>query len=62
MYIYIYGTGKDVIIKKTEIKCKNIIKRYKKTINFDDVTKENIKQHKRTQICHKFLIIRTECY
>ena len=40
---YAYGTSKDLVSKKQEIKCNNIIKRYKKMINFDDVTKENIK-------------------
>ena len=40
---YVYGTSKDLVSEKEEIKCDNIIKRYKKIINFDDVTKENIK-------------------
>ena len=27
---YVYGTSKDVVIEKEEIKCNNVIKRYKK--------------------------------
>ena len=30
MESYAYGTGKDVVSEKEEIKCTNIIKRYKK--------------------------------
>ena len=41
---YAYGTSKDLVSKKEEIKCNNIIKLYK-MINFDDATKENIKEH-----------------
>ena len=40
---YAYGTSKDLVSEKEEIKCNNIIKQYK-MINFDDVTKENIKE------------------
>ena len=39
---YAYGTGKDAVSGKEEIKCSNIIKRNKR---FDDVIKENIKEH-----------------
>ena len=39
---YAYGASNDLVNKKAEIKCKNII-RNTKMINFDDVTKENIK-------------------
>ena len=35
-----YGTRRDLVCKKAEIKFNNII-----MINFDDVTKENIKEH-----------------
>ena len=35
---YSYGLSKDLVSKKEEIKCSNIIDRYKKKINFDDVT------------------------
>ena len=31
--------------EKEETKCNNTIKRYKKMIDFDDVTKENLKEH-----------------
>ena len=41
-----YGTSKDLVSEKEEIKCNNIIKRFKKMINFGDVTSENIKKHK----------------
>ena len=41
---YAYGMSKDLVSEKEEIKCNNIIKRYK-MINFDDVTKENIKEY-----------------
>ena len=40
---YRYRTSKDLVSEKEEIKCNHIIKRYKKMINFDDDTKENIK-------------------
>ena len=35
--------SKDLVCKEEEIKCNNIIN--KKMINFDDVTKENIKEY-----------------
>ena len=41
---YAYGTSKDLVIKKEEIKCNNTIKNTK-IINVDDVTKEHIKEH-----------------
>ena len=41
---YAYGTSKDLASKSGEIKYHNRIKRYKMT-NFDDVTKENIKEY-----------------
>ena len=40
---YAYETSKDLASEKEEIKCNNIIKRYK-NINFD-VSKENVKEH-----------------
>ena len=40
---YAYGTSKGLAKENYEIKCNNIIKQYKKMINFDVVTKENIK-------------------
>ena len=42
---YVSGTSKDLVNKKREIKCSNIIKRYKKMINFGDVIKETIQEH-----------------
>ena len=42
---YAYEMSKNTLSDKEEIECNNIIKRYKKMINFDDVTKENIKEH-----------------
>ena len=41
---YAYGTSKDLVSEKEEIKCNCIIKQYKMN-NFDDVTKKNIKEH-----------------
>ena len=41
---YAYKTSKDLVGDKEEIKCNNIIKQYKKMINFD-VVKENLKEH-----------------
>ena len=37
--------SKDLVFKKDEIKFINIIKQHEKMITFDDVTKENIKEH-----------------
>ena len=45
METYAYGTSKDLVRDKEEIKCNNIINQYKIMINFDDVVKENIKEH-----------------
>ena len=42
---YAYGMKKDIVSKKEEIKCNNIIKQFKKIINSDDVTKENRKEN-----------------
>ena len=41
----VYRTGKVLVSKKEEIKCNNIMKR-EKMINFDDVIKENRKEHR----------------
>ena len=41
--IYGYETSKDLVCKREEIKCNDIIKQ--EMINFNDVTRENIKQH-----------------
>ena len=41
---FAYGKKKNLISEKEVIKCNNITKRYKKVINFDDVTKENTKE------------------
>ena len=40
---YAYGTSNDLVSEEEEIKYNNIIERYKKMINFDDVRKENKK-------------------
>ena len=37
--------SKDLVFKKDEIKFINTIKQHEKMITFDDVTKENIKEH-----------------
>ena len=43
---YVYGTKKDLVKEKEEIKCDNIMKKYnEKMFSFDDVTKENITEH-----------------
>ena len=55
---YTYGTGKDLVSEKEEIKCNNIIKQYKKWLTlmmFQKKTKKNT-----IQISHQFLIIHTE--
>ena len=39
---YAYGMNKDLVFKKEEIKCNNIIK-LRKTFNFDYIIKEGIK-------------------
>lgn len=45
MEAFAYGTGKDLVCKKEEIKCYNIINQYK-MINFGIVSKQkNIKEH-----------------
>ena len=36
--------NKDLVCKKEEIKCKNIIKQYK-NVNFNYITKEDRKEH-----------------
>ena len=41
---YGYRMNKDLVCKKEEIKCNNIIKQYK-MFNFDYITKEDIKEH-----------------
>ena len=41
---YVYGTSKDLVIEKEEIKCSSIIK-HTKIITFDDFAKESIKEH-----------------
>ena len=41
---YAYGTSKDLPSEEEEIKCGNI-KKGTKMINFDDVTKEKIKEY-----------------
>ena len=42
---YAYGMRKYLVSEKEEIKCNNMIKKIQKLINFDDVTKENKKEH-----------------
>ena len=42
---YAHGMSKDLIWKKEKTKRINIIKKYKKTIKFDDVVKESIKEY-----------------
>ena len=42
---YAYRTKKDLVSEKEVIRCNKIIRWYKKMINFDNITKENIKEH-----------------
>ena len=42
---YAYRASKDLMCKDEEFKCDIVIKQYKNMINFDDVTRENIKEH-----------------
>ena len=51
---YAYGTSKDLVNEKEEIKCSNVIKRYKKSLTLMMLQKNII------QIGHKFLIIHAE--
>ena len=51
---YTYGTSKDLVNEKKEIKYNNIIKLHKKRINVGDVTKEN--KSNMNQTSHKFQI------
>ena len=37
---YAYGRSKDLVSEEKETKCKNIIKRYKKIINFNMLKKK----------------------
>ena len=41
---YVYGTNEEILHKKEEIKCNNIIA-IQKMINYDNVTKEDINKH-----------------
>ena len=43
--MYAFETNKEIIYKKEEIHCINIIKPYKKKINYEDFTTENIQKH-----------------
>ena len=40
-----YEMEKYLISEKEQIKCNNMITQHKKMINFDDVAKENLKEH-----------------
>ena len=48
----------DLVCKKEEIKCNNIIKQYKNVFFIDYITKEDINQH--NPIGQKFLAIHIE--
>ena len=60
---YEYGTIKDLVSDKEEIKCNKINKTVQKMINFDDVVNEKTKRYNPCShtISHKFLIIHTKC-
>ena len=55
--IHAYRMSKDLVSEEEEIKCNNAIKQWK-IINFDDVSKENIKNT--IPMGYKFLIIHAE--
>ena len=58
METYVCGTNKDLLSEKEEIKCNNIIKKYKKVLTLTMLQKK--KQKNIIQIRHKFLIIHIE--
>ena len=58
METYVYGTNKDLLSEKEEIKYNNIIKKYKKVLTLTMLQKK--KQKNIIQIRHKFLIIHIE--
>ena len=58
METYVCGTNKDLLGEKEEIKCNNIIKKYKKVLTLTMLQKK--KQKNIIQIRHKFLIIHIE--
>ena len=58
METYVYGTNKDLLSEKVDIKCNNIIKKYKKVLTLTMLQKK--KQKNIIQIRHKFLIIHIE--
>ena len=55
---FAYGISKDLVSEKEEIKCKNMIKRYKKWLTLMMLQKET--QKNIFQIGRKFLIIHAE--
>ena len=55
---YAYGTSKDLVSEKEEIKCNNIMQRYKKWLILTMLQKKIWKYI--VLIDHKFLIIYTE--
>ena len=57
---YVYGTNKELIHKREEIKCINIIKQYKKWSTMTMLQKKTHTQKKIIQISLKFLTIHTE--
>ena len=53
------GTSKDLVSEKEENKCNNINKTIQKTINVDDVLKEETKEHSNwSQIPDPYIILR----
>ena len=55
---YAYGTRKDPVSEKEELKCNNIIKRYKKWLTLMMLSKK--KQKNIIQTDHKLLITHKE--
>ena len=55
---YAYGTSKDLVSEKKEIKCNNVIKKYKKWLVLMMLQRKA--QNNILQIAHIFLIIPTD--
>ena len=59
---YGFGMNKDLVSKKEEIKCNNIIKQYK-MFNFDYITKADTKEHNQNWLeipVHSYRILAVE--
>ena len=57
---YTHGTSKDLVCKKNEIKCNNIIKQYKNVLTSIILLKNKRKEKNIFQVNQKFFAIHTE--